>query len=148
MDGWSYECVDILAFWYIDNRLHVLLTAMMRASRLSDSQQRFLDLLLRGGRRLIFVAHDGSTLTVDIQDGRPLPADTAAGMSFCVPSRRVSAANLDSKLPVPAHRPPIYGRRPAIRTLDRIAQTDAFKVEPYRPKPQSMFIHVALQSNS
>ncbi|KAJ3008458.1 hypothetical protein HKX48_008513 [Thoreauomyces humboldtii] len=56
-------------------------------------------------------------------------------MSFRLPTSRTKE-DLDDTSALSLARPAkraIYGRRPAIRTLDTIAHSDAFDLDPYRP---------------
>ncbi|KAJ3150737.1 hypothetical protein HDU86_006354 [Geranomyces michiganensis] len=90
-----------------------ILKSMMHASKLSASQQRFLDEFLTSGA--------------------PLPARPTAGMSFRPePIPRESSTLLKAhQQPARQRMPP--NRRPQIRPLAAIASSDAFEIEAYRP---------------
>ncbi|KAI8905651.1 hypothetical protein DFJ77DRAFT_478509 [Powellomyces hirtus] len=88
-----------------------ILKSMMHSSKLSSTQQRFLDEFLTSGS--------------------PLPAHPTAGMTFRNPNPHEPDTPI-AALPQQGRRAH-YGRRPTIRTLETIARSDAFEMEPYRP---------------
>ncbi|TPX68067.1 hypothetical protein SpCBS45565_g03353 [Spizellomyces sp. 'palustris'] len=94
-----------------------VLKSMMRSSKLSQSQQRFLDSFLQGGA--------------------PLPATPTPGMSFRPSSSASSPVSYYKTIVPRAHLPPTH--RPQIRTLAQIAQTDAFEIDMYRPTPKKNY---------
>ncbi|KAJ3161007.1 hypothetical protein HDU88_007422 [Geranomyces variabilis] len=104
-----------------------ILKSMMHASKLSSSQQRFLDEFLTSGAAL--------------------PAYPTAGMSFrAMNDKRDNTAGdgmmtmsmmpMPDPVPVRRQRQTMpRNRRPQIRTLAAIASSDAFEADVYRPLP-------------
>ncbi|KAI9003716.1 hypothetical protein BC832DRAFT_88782 [Gaertneriomyces semiglobifer] len=88
----------------------------MQASKLSATQQRFLDQFLKVGT--------------------PLPPNPTPGMSFYPDDNDAQPMMIPFNY-APLKRAPIpmYGRRPQIRTLDTIVAGGAFDIEAYRPTP-------------
>ncbi|KAJ3043854.1 hypothetical protein HK097_001626 [Rhizophlyctis rosea] len=88
----------------------LLLKSMMHQSKLSLSQQRFLDTL--------------------IQDGAALPQNPSPHINLLRDPTTSSPQILNSRPPRP--RPITYYRRPAVRTLDKIIDSGAFEPEVFR----------------